>query len=172
MADFYPRLNDNGIRGNRLWYSDNPFYNNGYGLPNCTCYAWGRFWEIGGGTSETRPRLSTGNAQDWWNYSDGYERGSKIALGSIVCYAGGDYSGLGHVAVVEQIFDDYAVVSNSEYGGSFWKLTNISLNGQFPYGHYTFQGFIYNPNGGGKPSGGGNKIWLYKRKLWRIENEY
>lgn len=36
MADFYPRLTDAGMRGNRLWYSDNPLYQAGYGLPNCT----------------------------------------------------------------------------------------------------------------------------------------
>lgn len=137
-----------------------------------TCYAWGRFWEIGGGIPETRPLLSLGDAWQWWGYNDGYERGQQIELGAVCCYSGGDYSGAGHVAVVEQIFDDYAVVSNSEYSGDFWKLTNISLNGQFPYGHYTFQGFIYNPNGGGKPSGAGKKIWIYKRRLWRIEHEY
>lgn len=172
MAEFYPRLTADGINGNRLWYADNPFYQNGYGLPNCTCYAWGRFWEIGGGTPETRPALSLGDAYQWWNYADGYERGNKIELGAVVCYSGGDYSGLGHVAVVEQIFDDYAVVSNSAYDSYYWQLDNIALNGTFPRGHYTFQGFIYNPNGGGKPSGASKKIWLYKRKLWRIEHDY
>ena len=43
---FTPRLNDNGILNNPKWYSDNPFYQSGYGMPNCTCYAWGRFWEV------------------------------------------------------------------------------------------------------------------------------
>lgn len=44
---FTPRLTDEGILNNFHWYSDNPFYQSGYGMPNCTCYAWGRFWEIG-----------------------------------------------------------------------------------------------------------------------------
>lgn len=44
---YTPRLDDQGIMGNFHWYSDNPFYQSGYGMPNCTCYAWGRFWEIG-----------------------------------------------------------------------------------------------------------------------------
>lgn len=44
---FTPRLTDTGILNNFHWYSDNPFYQSGYGMPNCTCYAWGRFWEIG-----------------------------------------------------------------------------------------------------------------------------
>lgn len=171
MAEFIPRLNDNGIMNNPYWYSNNPFYNAGYRLPNCTCYAWGRFWESAG--SEYRPNLSTGNAEDWWNYNDGYERGQQIALGACACYADGDYSGDGHVGIVEQIFDDYAVISNSAYGSYYWRLDNISLDGRLPWGNYRFQGFIYNPHSGGKPVGGGlNKILLFKRKLWRIEHEY
>lgn len=43
---FNPRLNYNGMLNNFYWYSDNPFYQSNYGLPNCTCYAYGRFWEI------------------------------------------------------------------------------------------------------------------------------
>ena len=38
---FEPRLTSAGMRGNPYWYSRNPFYQAGYGLPNCTCYAWG-----------------------------------------------------------------------------------------------------------------------------------
>lgn len=39
--EYIPRLNDNGMMGSRYWYSNtNPFYASGYGLPNCTCYAW------------------------------------------------------------------------------------------------------------------------------------
>lgn len=37
---YVPRLTDTGIRNNFHWYSDNPFYQSGYGMPNCTCYAW------------------------------------------------------------------------------------------------------------------------------------
>lgn len=37
---FVPRLTDNGIMNNPKWYSENPFYLAGYGLPNCTAYAW------------------------------------------------------------------------------------------------------------------------------------
>lgn len=37
MPDAYvPRLTDQGVRGNPYWYSRNPFYLAGYGLPNCT----------------------------------------------------------------------------------------------------------------------------------------
>lgn len=44
---FYPRLDDTGIRGNFHWYSENPFYQSGFGMPNCTCYAWREI--LGGG---------------------------------------------------------------------------------------------------------------------------
>lgn len=38
---FTPRLNDQGMLGNRHWYSnDNPYEATGYGMPNCTAYAW------------------------------------------------------------------------------------------------------------------------------------
>lgn len=40
QTGFTPRLNELGIRGNFHWYSENPFYIAGYGMPNCTCYSW------------------------------------------------------------------------------------------------------------------------------------
>lgn len=36
---FTPRLNSSGMLNNPKWYSENIFYQAGYGLPNCTCYA-------------------------------------------------------------------------------------------------------------------------------------
>ena len=182
MAEFYPRLTADGINGNRLWYADNPFYQNGYGLPNCTCYAWGRFWEIGGGGSDIRPTLSLSDAELWYDYIDGYERSQTPALGSIICYANGPYSGYGHVAVVEEIHDDGSITtSNSGWTRDpelmpsyyFYLSRNLTPPNYLPVSGYVFQGFILNPHGGGKPTGRGKKIWLYKRKLWRIEkNDY
>lgn len=141
MAEYTPRLNSDGMQGNPYWYSDNPFYQSGYGLPNCTCYAWGRWYEISG----VRPNLCTGNAEEWWNYNDGYERGSTPQLGAIICLANGPYSGLGHVAVVEEINGDNITFSNSAYGGGYFYLkTGTAANG-YGYSEYNFQGFIYNP---------------------------
>lgn len=37
---YTPRLTSDGIVDNFHWYSDNPFYQSGYGMPNCTCYAY------------------------------------------------------------------------------------------------------------------------------------
>ena len=43
-------------------------------LPNCVGYAYGRFMEAGGVTACT---LSTGDAENWWDYPDGYQRGQS-----------------------------------------------------------------------------------------------
>lgn len=144
---FTPRLNDNGMYNNPLWYSNNPFYNSGYGLPNCTCYAWGRFWEISGGNA---PRLSLSDAENWYAYNDGYERGNIPKLGAVICFADGPYSGAGHVAVVEQINGDGSIVtSNSAYGGQYFYTQTLQPPNYLPESGYAFQGFIYNPSGGG-----------------------
>lgn len=87
---YVPRLTDTGIRGNFHWYSQNPFYQSGYGMPNCTCYAWGRFWEIGdtNSTGENRPnQLPTGDGGVWWSRavaSGYYQTGQTPKLRS--CY--------------------------------------------------------------------------------------
>lgn len=175
MAEYYPRLTEVGIRGNRLWYNDNPFYNAGYGLPNCTCYAWGRAWEIGGGTPENRPTLCTLDAEYWYNYNDGYERSQTPALGSILCLADGPYSGAGHVAVVEEIDENTGAinVSESAWGAYFFKTEWLYPPNYLPVAGFVFQGFILNPNSGGGPIPIYDKksIILFKRRLWRIDKE-
>ena len=168
---YIPRLTADGIRGNPYWYSRNPFYQAGYGLPNCTCYAWGRFWENADIDADfsNRPNLSTGNAEDWFGYNDGYERGNIPALGAIACYADGQFSGDGHVCVIEEIHENYCVTSNSAYGGEYFYLVNIALDGTYPYGGYRFQGFIYNPYSGGGGWTYKKKPWLWKRELYNRE---
>lgn len=174
---YIPRLTDAGMRGNPYWYSRNPFYQAGYGLPNCTCYAWGRFWEIGDPNIQyvNRPNLSTFNAEDWYNYNDGYQRGAAPALGAVACWADGPFSGDGHVAIVEEIDSNTGVItcSNSAYGGQYFYLTTLSPPNYLPAAGYVFQGFIYNPYSGGGPSPGpaGGKLWLLKRSLWHREEE-
>lgn len=181
IAPFVPRLDDDGIMGNPYWYSLNPFYMAGYGLPNCTCYAWGRWWECSDPdrTYTNPPRLSTGNAEDWYNYTaDGYQRGQEPQLGAVICFADGPYSGDGHVAIVEQINADGSIItSNSAYGGSYFYTQTLNPPNYLPATGYVFQGFIYNPNAGGNPwpwppHGNNNiKTWLMKRWLWQREQE-
>lgn len=122
------------------YYSGNPFYQAGYGLPNCTAYAFGRFWEILG----TYPKLCTRDAWRWWSYSDGYQRGSTPKLGAVAVFK--QEGQAGHVAIVEDIFPDGSItLSESGWGSSrvFW------TSKQYPPNYYSssFQllGFIYNP---------------------------
>lgn len=151
---FIPRLSNTGIYNNRYWYSDNPLAQYGYGLPNCTCYAWGRFWELTGKKPATLP-LS--NAGKWYNEVTGYQKSQTPVLGAIVCYSSGT-GGVGHVAVVEEIRTNGDIVtSNSGYyrpvsqyppdtANYFWTETCSKTNGYrsswiVNYG-YTCLGFI------------------------------
>ena len=171
---FVPRLTDKGMRNNPYWYSRNPFYLAGYGLPNCTCYAWGRAFELLDTNRDysNPPTLSTGNAEDWYGYTqDGYDRGPTPRLGAIACWADGPFSGDGHVAVVEEIDPDTGVItcSNSAYGGQYFYLTHLSPPDYLPAAGYVFQGFIYIPVAGGTPWWSSGNGWLFKRSLWHKE---
>lgn len=115
-------------------------------LPNCVGYAWGRWRELLG----KDPKLSTGNAENWFTHTkDGYKRGSTPELGAVICWrkgeAGQASDGAGHVAIVEKINTDGSIVtSNSAYGGSRFYTKTLKK----PYslgGTYHFQGFIYIP---------------------------
>lgn len=155
---FVPRLTKEGMKGSKYWYSDtNPFYPSGYGLPNCTCYAWGRFWEIGdwNGQGEHVPTLPTGNGDTWWGNVQGYEKGQTPLLGAVACYyrIGG---GAGHVAIVEEINGTEITMSNSNYyrgaeGTEEWNrnyffLSRADGKNNFNWDpNLSFQGFIYNP---------------------------
>lgn len=145
---FTPRLNDTGIEGSFYWYSQNPFYQSGYGLPNCTCYAWGRFWEIGDpeGTGANRPALPTGDAGNWYANAGDYDRGTAPKLGAVICWSDND-GGAGHVAIVEQISDNGDIVtSNSAWGGSYFYPNTVYASDGYNISGFTFQGFIYNPH--------------------------
>ena len=174
---FVPRLSSSGMMGNPYWYSRNPFYLAGYGLPNCTCYAWGRAFDLLDTNRDysNPPTLSTGNAEDWYGYTqDGYERGSTPRLGAIACWADGPFSGDGHVAVVEEIDPDTGVItcSNSAYGGRYFYITHLSPPNYLPAAGYVFQGFIYIPVAGGAPWWwASKKIWLWKKWWWNRERE-
>ena len=154
MAEYTPRLSKNGMLGSKYWYSNtNPFYASGYGLPNCTCYSWGRFWEI----SDVVPHLPTGNGGEWWGRVSGYEKGQTPQLGAVMCFD--EPGAAGHVCIVEEILPNGDVISsNSGYSRSpggyndrryFWTETNpVSTNYRSSWEvarGYVFQGFIYNP---------------------------
>ena len=176
MATYTPRLNSQGIAGSRHYETGNPFYLSGNGMPNCTAYAFGRAWEIADPNNQgiNYPPLSTYDAETWYNHADNWPRGSTPALGAIACYADGIFSGLGHVCVVEEIdqANNRCLVSESAFNGYYFRATHyISYNGDYGYGGYVFQGFIYNPYAGtepGPPGPGpteGFDIWKFKHLI-------
>lgn len=137
-----PRLNSDGMLNNPYWYSLNPFYHSGYGLPNCTCYAWGRRYEITGKAPDT----SLGNADTWFDYavSHGQKTGQSPKAGSIMVwkYTGSHANDGGHVAIVEEVDGETVVTSNSAYGGTYFYTQTLSP--PYEWASYTqFQGFIY-----------------------------
>ena len=156
---FSPRLNSIGMLGNRHWYTtDNPYYPT-YGLPNCTCYAWGRFWEIGDplslGINKPNPNDLPGGWSGgyWWGNVNNnvYQTGSEPALGAVICFedtSGGD----GHVGIVEQINNggESIVTSNSAWGGTYFYTQTLYRSNNYGWtgssgAYYRTQGFIYNP---------------------------
>lgn len=128
---------------NACYYSDdNIFYAADYGMPNCTCYAWGRAYEITG----EKPELSPYDACTWYEYNEAngiYECGDVPEEGAIACWAYSD-GGSGHVAVVEEVEENDIVLSNSAYNGTEFYTETVPVgdpsNGR---GNWIFQGYIY-----------------------------
>lgn len=127
------------------YYNANPYYQRGYGLPNCTCYAWGRLSEI----CNAPVTFYGGNAIMWASRPEMKQIPSP-KVGSCIIYSGGitDSYGLlcGHIVVIEHLYDDGSIdVSMSSFGGYMWRLyrLNPSDNYHIPdsYG-LTFVGFF------------------------------
>lgn len=132
-------------KDNPYFYSEkNPYIKKGYGLPNCTCYACGRFAELHG---EFVNELAYGNAENWYDMSR-LEKGQEPRLGAIMCWRKGKVKnqndGAGHVAVVEQIQGNGSItVSQSNYSGTVFKRRTFTKNNYSLGSAYTFQGFLY-----------------------------
>lgn len=149
-GSFVPRLTA-PKSSNKYYYSDlNKYERFGYGMPNCTAYAWGRAYEIMG----YEPDLSLNDADTWWDYNKenkSYPSGQTPKLGAVACW---NYTtGGGHVAVVEKIEDGVITFSNSAYGGKTFYLTYADIdapNGGIDYYTWDFQGYIYITEGQSK----------------------
>lgn len=122
-------------------------------LPNCTAYAWGRFYEILG----SQPKLARLNAEYWFLEDDGYARGQEPQPGAVICWAKGNIgddpnvsgTDAGHVGIVEQVNPDGSIIT-SESGWQderyWWYRPRTNENGNWGANEpYIFQGFIYNP---------------------------
>lgn len=141
-SNYTPRLSAPST-SNKYYYSDlNLFYKFGYGMPNCTAYAYGRAYEL----LKTEPKLCRYDAEQWYGYNKSnncYKYGTTPKLGAIACWA---YNGGGgHVAVVEKIENGTITLSNSAYGGTNFYLTTASTTDKNVGGQswWNFQGYIY-----------------------------
>lgn len=140
-SDFKPRLEAPSYSNEYYYSNKNIFYQYGYGMPNCTAYAFGRAYEILG----KDPELCHYDAYEWYDYNDGYKRGQTPKVGAIACwqyYKYGEWNG--HVAVVEKIENGIVTLSNSAWGWENFYLTYADVND--PYMgecDWDFQGFIY-----------------------------
>lgn len=144
-ADFTIRTSAPSTDDPRYYSTNNP-YNGPYGLPNCTCYAYGRAWEILG----SEPNLpKRGNAGSWWwtNQSTGnYAYGSTPKIGAIACWDTYDKDH-GHVAVVEGISGNRVTLSESHYGdnhnGVLFDNKVMNADSSDYLRSYRFLGYIY-----------------------------
>lgn len=141
-ASFSPRLSAPSS-SNKYYYSDlNAFYKYGYGMPNCTAYAYGRAYEILG----SEPKLSWNNAEQWYGYNKAngyYKYGQTPKVGAIACWS---YNcGGGHVAVVEKVENGQITFSNSAWSGKNFYLSYASTSDKNAGGNswWNFQGYIY-----------------------------
>lgn len=144
-------------KNNVFYYSEkNIFTRCNYGMPNCTCYAHGRFAEI---TGTWLPFY--GNANTWYPQADKTESKAFLTsnipvLGAVACWKStkkDGTDGAGHVAIVEDIRlsenKNYIIVcSNSAYKGTEFYMTEHKASNDYKWlsnktkVQYTFQGFI------------------------------
>lgn len=132
-SSFEPRLTSPGRNNSYYNRSLNAFAQTGYGMPNCTAYAYGRIYEITG----EAPLIKRGSAGSWWsiNKRNGYyDYGQEPKLGAIACWSD-------HVAVVEVIDGDTIIISQSHWRGNYFDTDTVKV-GANRYGQ-KFYGFIY-----------------------------
>lgn len=161
---FTPRLSDAGMMNNPYWYADNPYWQaippaplppHDYGLPNCTCYAWGRVLEIlteagyPNAYQEVYNNLvpNFGHAYTW-NTDTLWTVSQEPALGAVAVYDTVGSTVPGHVAVVEEMPDPNTItLSQSNYGGAYFETKTVTRaeNWYPPSGLITFKGFIILP---------------------------
>lgn len=106
------------------YYATNKYTTAGYGMPNCTAYVLGRVNQLQdlNGLSYNNFSGWHGNGEDWGEsgmIGENWVHSQVPKLGAIACY--GDKPGVdigGHVAVVEEIFNNGNVTtSNSAWRG-------------------------------------------------------
>lgn len=155
---------------NSYYYSDkNLYYRYGYGMPNCTAYAYGRAYEILG----KEPNLCPYSAEEWYGYNKRngyYSYGSTPKIGSIACWS---YNGGGgHVAVVEKIENGTITMSNSAWSGINFYISTASVNDPLVGGNswWNFQGYIYLGDFGGSVTPEPTKPVTYTKGVYKVDD--
>lgn len=142
VKDYTPRLNAPSEQNEYYFSNINDFYRDGWGMPNCTAYAFGRAYEL----LKQKPKLSLSDACDWYEYNlenRFYKYGKKPKLGAVACWGYKD-GGSGHVAVVEKIEDNTVYCSNSAWGGASFYVDSFPINNpERASENLIFHGYIY-----------------------------
>lgn len=133
--EFIKRLIAPDKKDKHYYSTENIFFMVGYGMPNCTAYAWGRLYELTGKKYNTLCR----HAGSW--YTDAEKSGMKVGflpkLGAVACWNG-------HVAIVEEIKENGDIVcSNSAWKSTEFYITEHTKASNYAKTGYEFQGFIY-----------------------------
>ena len=136
-------------KDNKCYYSKENFEYPEF-VDECTWYAWGRELECGVPLSEMKKKCPTTNAENWW-YDTKFEKRVLPELGDIGVYHCGKRhhakDGMGHVFVVEEIFDDNSIrITESGHNMKFQTRTI-----KYPYKYYLsskgykyeFDGFVH-----------------------------
>lgn len=152
VQGYTPRLTAPAGNDWHYYSNANIYYASGYGMPNCTAYAYGRAYELLG----YAPNVSSRNAGTWWQYNSNvgaYPSGQTPALGAIACWDNYD-NNTGHVAVVEKIENGYVTISQSNWGGAVFETVTIPADrmGSWFDSPSHFQGYIYLPVGSEPPT--------------------
>lgn len=160
--NYSPRTVAPSTSDEKYYSSKNPYYKAGMGMPNCTTYAYGRFWEV----YEDEPGISLKNAHHpttiYWhakNDSDSIYKnhvGQVPGLGAMAVWStiqndnpSAGYSE-GHVAIVEEISSNGDInTSNSGHPNTLFYMKTYYKSNNYNYVSngktYYFQGFVYQP---------------------------
>lgn len=151
MEKYNPRLTPPENTNKYYVSSQYNVYASGYNMfkmgGNCTTYCYGRWAEL----LDKKPNLCPNQAENWWRYKDGYERGQTPKLGAIAVWSQGSQfnpkDGYGHVAIVEQIFESGDFTASESGAKTYLFKTTKYKAPNYPRINSTFKflGFIYLP---------------------------
>ena len=154
-------------KDNKNYYSKlNPEYPKW--VDECTWYAFGRELEIGISESEMKKKCPTTNAENWYKDSK-FEKRVLPELGDILVYSCGkrhhSSDGMGHVAVVEEVFEDNSIrITESGHNMKF-QTRKI----KYPYKYYLKSQYKYTLDGFVHPQDYDNRYFklgvYYKSKI-------